>query len=296
MGSMIIYRQNQMDPTFSNVLAIVSKDCSLSPADRAHLKRWLEYPDDRIWETLAAAARERRLLPPDGKISPPLPPDFVFLPNAHDRFAVAKLRSAPIGGLAIDSLLTNNPQLIPEFREALAQVYLRAAQTRELRKATKHQIDHAKSVDKHLTQALKHLEAVSSDGRDGLTRLLVGPSIDDEKGEMENNRFGATIEGIRLDIARSRLALQSVIEAEVIKPGKSGERSKRLRTLIEALASWWLSDGGRSIAPNVRANRRDDGPAVVHGRSGKFLGFALALFCGADVFKNSEVEAAVTNV
>jgi hypothetical protein len=197
---------------------------------------------------------------------------------------------------AVDSLLTNNPQLIPDFREALAQVYLRAAQTRELRKATKQQIDHAKSVDKHLTQALKHLEAVSSDGRDGLTRLLAGPSMHDEKGEMENNRFGATIEGIRLDIARSRLALQSVIEAEVIKPGKSGERCKRLRTLIEALASWWLSGGGRSIAPYVRTNRRDDGPAVVRGRSGKFLGLAIALFYGVDVFKVSEIEAAVTNV
>jgi hypothetical protein len=120
--------------------------------------------------------------------------------------------------------------------------------------------------------------------------------MDDEKGEMENNRFGATIEGIRLDIARSRLALQSVIEAEVIKPGKSGERCKRLRTLIEALASWWLSGGGRSIAPYVRTNRRDDGPAVVRGRSGKFLGLAIALFYGVDVFKVSEIEAAVTNV
>jgi hypothetical protein len=54
--------------------------------------------------------------------------------------------------------------------------------------------------------------------------------------------------------------------------------------------------GGRSIAPYVKANRRDHGLAVVHGRSGKFLELAVALFCGVDVFKNSEVEAAVTNV
>ena len=40
----------------------------------------------------------------------------------------------------------------------------------------------------------------------------------------------------------------------------------------------------------------NNGPAVVHGRSGRFLELALALFCGVDVFKNSEVESAVTNV
>ena len=228
--------------------------------------------------------------------SPPMPPDFVFLPNAHDQFAIAKLRSAQIGELAVDRLLANNRQLIPKFREALVQIYFSAAQTRELRKATKHQIDHARSADRHLTHALKHLEAVSTDGRDGLTRLLAGSPLDDAKGEIESNRFGATIEGIRLDVARSRHALRSAIDAEVKKSGKSGERSKRLRTLVEALATWWLLGGGRSIAPYVRANRRDDGPAVVHGRSGKYLELAVALFCRVDVFKVSEVEATVTNV
>jgi hypothetical protein len=229
-------------------------------------------------------------------ISPPQLPDFVFLPNAHDQVAVAELRSAPIGKLVIDRLIQDDPRLAAKLREALIQVYLNAAQIRELRKATKRQIRHARSAHKHLTHVLTHLEAVSTDGRDGLARLLVGPPWDDVKGETESNRFGATMDGIRLDIARSRLALQSAIDTEVKKPRKSGERSKRLRTLIEALASWWLLGGGKSIAPKVRANRRDDGPAVVHGRSGKFLELAIALFCGMDVFKHSEVEAAVTNV
>jgi hypothetical protein len=93
-----------------------------------------------------------------------------------------------------------------------------------------------------------------------------------------------------------RQALQFGIDAETEKFGKGGERAKRLRTLVDALASWWSLGGGRSIAPYVRANRRDDGKAVVHGRAGKFLGLAVALFCGVDVFKNTEVEAAVTNV
>ena len=225
-----------------------------------------------------------------------MPPDFVFLPNAHDQFAVAKLRSAPIGELAIDRLIQNDPQLTPKLREALIQVYFNAAQTRELRKATKRQIDHARSADKHLTQATKHLEATRTEERDGVSLLLEGPPLDDEKGERERNQFGAATQAIRLEIGGIRQALELAINAEVKKPTKSGERSKRLRTLVEALASWWSFGGGRSIAPYVKANRRDHGLAVVHGRSGKFLELAVALFCGVDVFKHSEVEAAVTNV
>jgi hypothetical protein len=228
--------------------------------------------------------------------SPLMPPDYIFLPNAHDQFAVAKLRSAPIGELTIDRLIQDDPQLTPKLREALIQVYFNAAQTRELRKATKHQIDHAKSADKHLMQAMKHLEATRTDGRDGLSLLLAGPPLDDEKGETERNRFGTTTQSIRLEIGGIRQALESAINGEVKKSTRRGERSKRLRTLVEALASWWSLGGGRSIAPYVKANRREHGPAVVHGRSGKFLEVAVALFCGVDVFKHSEVEAAVTNV
>jgi hypothetical protein len=91
-------------------------------------------------------------------------------------------------------------------------------------------------------------------------------------------------------------ALETTIIAECKKPINAGERRKRLRTLVETLAFWWLSGGGRSLAPYVRANRRDGDRAIVHGRSGKFLSLAIALFCGLDAFKRSEVEAAVTNV
>src|SRR5262249_35383114 len=127
-------------------------------------------------------------------------------------------------------------------------------------------------------------------------RLLAGPRLDDAKGELESNRFGAIIEGIRLKIVGSRQALQFTIDAEEKKSGKGGERSKRLRTLVEALATWWFLGGGGSIALYVKPNRRDNPKAVVHGRSGKFLELAVALFCDVDVFKNSEDEAAVTNV
>jgi hypothetical protein len=79
------------------------------------------------------------------------------------------------------------------------------------------------------------------------------------------------------------------------KQTNAGERPKRLRTLVEALADWWQSIGGL-LAPTVDANRRDDGPAIVHDRHGHFLTLAVALFCKVDVFKESEVTSAVTNV
>jgi hypothetical protein len=75
---------------------------------------------------------------------------------------------------------------------------------------------------------MKHLEATRTEGRDGLSLLLEGPPLDDEKGERERNQFGATTQAIRLEIGGIRQALQSVINAEVKKPTKSGERSKRL--------------------------------------------------------------------
>jgi hypothetical protein len=180
--------------------------------------------------------------------------------------------------------------------EKLVEVYFNAAHFREFRKATKRQINHAKSADKCLGEAIANLEAAGTDMRDGLTRLVVGSSLGDAKGEAEENRFGAIVRGIRLNVVRLKLALESVIDAEVTKPTKSGERAKRLRVLVEALVNWWLLGGGRSIAPYVRANRRDLAPSVVHGRSGKFLTLAIAVLCGVDVFKRSEVESAVTNV
>jgi hypothetical protein len=228
--------------------------------------------------------------------SPPMPPDFAFLPNAHDQLAIDKLRSAPFGQLAIDRLVGNDLQMVSQLREAMVEVYRNAAQVRQMRKATKDQIKKARSALSSLTSAIKHLERVSTDGRDGLRMLLEGSPLDDERGEREINGFAARCWKIRLDVAPSALELQSVIEAESEKSSATGERRKRLRTLIDSLATWWLRGGGKTLAPCVKANRRDDGPAVVHGRTGMFLELAVALCCGVDVFKNSELEAAVTNV
>jgi hypothetical protein len=125
---------------------------------------------------------------------------------------------------------------------------------------------------------------------------LAGSPLDDEKGERELNRFAGICWNIRLALAPHAVELQSVFELEKKKPNKTGERAKRLRTLVDALSSWWLRGGGQSLAPYVKANRRDNGPAVVHGRSGRFLELAVALFSSVDVFKRSDVESAVTNV
>ena len=222
--------------------------------------------------------------------------DFLMLRNVHDHFAIDKLRSTPIGGIAVDRLVRNDPQMVPLLRDALVEVYFKAAKARELSRATKRQISNAKSAVNSLTQAIEYLERVSTDGRDGLRMLLEGPPSDDEKGEREVNQMASACWGIRLDVARSMHALETIIIAECKKPINAGERRKRLRTLLETLASWWSSGGGRSLAPYVKANRRDGDRAIVHGRSGKFLSLAIALFCSVDAFKRSEVEAAVTNV
>jgi hypothetical protein len=223
-------------------------------------------------------------------------PDFVFLPNARDQIAIVKLCSTQVGCLKVDLLVRNDPKLMALLRDALAAVYVKAAEARKQRRATKSQLCNATSALNCLKRAVQRLEAVSSDGRSGLRMLLEGAPLDDEKGERELNEFAGSCWTIRLDIVPNVAALESSIAAETKKLSAAGERQKRLGSLIEALASWWLVGGGKSLAPYVRANRRDGDRAVVHGRSGRFMSLAIALLCDVDVFKNSEVEAAVTNV
>jgi hypothetical protein len=70
--------------------------------------------------------------------------DFLMLRNVHDHLAVDKLRSTPVGALAVDRLVRNDPQMVPLMRVALIEVYCRAAQARELSRATKRQMSNAK--------------------------------------------------------------------------------------------------------------------------------------------------------
>ena len=219
----------------------------------------------------------------------------LITPNVTDSLVIEKLSTAPAGALAIDSLVLNPQQSVPELRLALVNVYLKAVKQRQLSKATKSQLKNAKSALSQWTQVLRGLERVSTDGRGGLRMLLEGPPLDDNKGERELNEFASVCWQIRMDATPPFKALQSAINTEENKETNFGERPKRLRTLVEALADWWQSTGG-TLAPTVDANRRDDEPAIVHGRHGPFLALAVALFCKVDVFKESEVVAAVTNV
>jgi hypothetical protein len=239
----------------------------------------------------SAASNQNADAGPVGRV-----PDFVFLRNAHDQLATDKLRSTPVGGLAVDHLIRSNPKMVMQLREALVEVYFKAANRREHSRASKHQVSGATGALKRLNQAVELLERASSDGRTGLQMQIEGTRLDDEKGEKEVNQFASACGSVKIEIVHSILKLQSIITGETQKTVNSGERRKRLRTLVDTLASWWLSNGGKSLASYVRANRRDGDRAVVHGRSGKFLSLAVALLCGVDVFKNSEVEAAVTNV
>jgi hypothetical protein len=219
----------------------------------------------------------------------------LITPNVNDSLVIQKLSTTAAGTLAVDSLVPNPQQSVPELRLALVKVYFKAAEQRQLSKATKSQLKNAKSALSQWKQVLKSLERVSTDGRDGLRMLLEGPPLDDNRGERELNEFASVCWQIRMDAIPPFMALQSAINTEENKQTNAGERPKRLRTLVEALADWWQSTGG-TLATTVDSNRRDDGPAIVHGRHGPFLTLAVALFCKVDVFKESEVTSAVTNV
>ena len=63
---------------------------------------------------------------------------------------------------------------------------------------------------------------------------------------------------------------------------------------MEKFADLW-EFRGKSIAPYVKAKRRDHAPAVVIGRHGEFVSLATALFCKLDSFPESEVIATITH-
>ena len=69
-----------------------------------------------------------------------------------------------------------------------------------------------------------------------------------------------------------------------------------LRTLVEALANWWGSITGKSLAPYVHAKRLDHHPTLVIARRGQFAEPAQTLFSEVDEFIDLEVISAVTNV
>ena len=216
-------------------------------------------------------------------------------PNANDNLAIQQLYKRPVGELLVDRFAPHASKPVPAFRLAQIEVYTKAAQARYLSKATKGQLKSASTALSQLTRAVAKLDQVSPGGQGGLQLAVAGSPVDDISGERELNEFASACRMIRMAVAPHALVLREAIKTEKARQIKSGERQKRLRTLVEALADWWQFVGG-SLAPTVDASRRDDKPAVVHGRHGDFLQLAVELFCHVDVFAHTEVVAAVTNV
>lgn len=227
------------------------------------------------------------------------------LPNAQDNVVVAKLSTAEIGDLPVDQfcrLLRNDGKSDDEkhiinLRLALIRIYFKAAAARWHAKATRDQIKSARMALASLTDAIRKLDLVRPAGQRGL-QAVFGSPLDDTKGLEEFNEFGARCWHFQVKVAPIAEALSRLIEAEVTKPkpAKSGERKRRLRTLVEGLAVWWRSVTAKSLSPYVHAKRLDHRAALVIGRRGPFIDLARALFCTIDEFTESEVISAVTNV
>jgi len=217
------------------------------------------------------------------------------LQNANDNLVMQQLVEQPLGELRVDLFAPDSLQSLPEFRYALVKVYVIAAQARYLSKPTTKQLNAARTALSQFTRGVEKLDQINPVGQRGLELAVAGSPLDDVLGQSEVNRFTSVCRNVRMEVAPHALALKNAITAEMARPTKSGERQKRLRTLVEVLANWWQSVVG-SLAPTVDANRRDDAAAVVHGRRGAFLELAVELLCHVDVFKRTEVEAAVTNV
>jgi hypothetical protein len=227
------------------------------------------------------------------------------LSNMRDYFVVQKLSSAKIGDLPVDRFgrlfckdgSSPGESHIIALRLALIRVYFAATNVRRYARATRSQVKSAQAALSSLTNATKQLDQVRPPRQRGLQGALGSP-MDDPKGVDELNDFGSRCSQLSMDIVPIMMALSRAIETEKTKPKSTtaGERKKRLRTLVEALATWWKSVTGKSLAPYVHAKRLDHRPALVIARRGQFIELALALFSEVDEFTGSEVISAVTNV
>jgi hypothetical protein len=222
--------------------------------------------------------------------------------NLQDNCVIRQLCTTPISKLPVDGFARffckadekPNEERIVALRYALIRVYMDAADARSKAKATSKQLTSAGQAMSLFKKALKCLDNVAPPTQRGL-QAAFGPTLDDWPGLNESNEFHLSCSGVRLDAVPFLQRLHETIEQERYKPVRMGERKKRLRTLVEGLANWWVSTG-RSVAPYVYAKRRDNDRAVVIKRQGEFIEIACALFCEIDKFKESEVEAAITNV
>ena len=226
-----------------------------------------------------------------------------LLPNTQDNLVVRSLTTTPIGDLPVDhfaELLCNkgasaSDKHVIDLRLALIRIYFKAANRRIFARATNAQITSARKALNCLQQAIGHLDDINPLRQRGLQGVFGSP-FDDPKGLDEHIEFSSASTQIKLDIVPIAMKLDRGIEAETTKAVARGERKKRLRTLVEALAEWWTATTGKSLAPYVQAKRLDHHPSIVIGRSGGFVDVARNMFSEIDEFSQSEVISAVTNV
>src|SRR5262249_12464939 len=228
------------------------------------------------------------------------------LPNMQDNLAVQTLSTSKIGDLPVDQFgrlfcrdgTSPLESHVIALRLALIGVYFAAANMRLYARATRGQLKAAQAALTALTNATQKLDQIRPPNQRGL-KAAFGSPMDDLKGRDELNDFGARCSKIRMDMVPVMIALSRTIENETAKPRLSmaGDRKRRLRTLVEALADSWKSKVGKPLAPYVYAKRLGKGvPAFVVGRKGDFIELAKALFSSVDEFAESEVISAVTNV
>lgn len=225
---------------------------------------------------------------------------LIDLANPEEQRVCEQLTSRPIGELAVDAFaerLTNGD--VAKLRLALCRVYLAAAKKRFSAKATQSEIKAARTGVSLLQDAAKQFRKARPAKRRGLHESLgLVPSVREGKDELRS--LSAKCWSAEYQVVRIARRLDQAIKDEENKPKVLGERKARLRTLVEALADWWISMGKR-VAITVKAKRRDPWrgkkqTAIVYGREGAFIALAQALFSDIDIFEKSEVEAAVTNV
>jgi hypothetical protein len=221
--------------------------------------------------------------------------------NQQDNLIVELLANAEFGNLPVDRIAeviwkqeTGLQDRVARLRKELVEVYREAAK-RQSEKASWSQINSAEITLRSLTAALERLDRIKPARHRGL-QAIFGSSPDDHKGADELNEFAANCWQVKLELANVAQKLARAIELEKAKPSKSGDRKRRLRTLVEALANWWTAKIRKPMAPYVYAKRGEGEPAFVVGRQGDFIELATSLFSRIDDFKESEVISAVTNV
>jgi hypothetical protein len=231
----------------------------------------------------------------------PLPPRR--LSNNEDNKVIEQLTTAPVGNLKVDrfaedlrtSKKKSPKKAIVELRLALIRVYVGAATFRANAKVPIATLKFADAAVSSLWTAISHLEKIKPRHARGLAGAFVLPT-EDLKGLDEWNDFSTRCWNAKLELTELAMDLEKTLRAENKKPSAKGERKKRLRVLVEALADWWVKATDKTIAPYVQSKPLGDHRAFVAGRSGRFIEFSLSVLSQLDTFKESEVISTIINV